>query len=48
MFDGEPLMGIPSDTIVELANVVATALMAYNIEEINNKLDAVILANLQS
>lgn len=51
VFDGEPLAGIPNDTIVELAklpNVVATPHMAYNTEEINDKQGAEILANLQS
>lgn len=51
VFDGEPLAGVPSDTIVELAklpNVVATPHIAYNTEEINDKQGAEILANLQS
>lgn len=51
VFDGEPLTGVPSDTIVELAklpNVVATPHTAYNTEEINDKQGAEILANLQS
>jgi phosphoglycerate dehydrogenase-like enzyme len=51
VFDGEPLTGIPSDTIVELAklpNVVATPHIAYNTEEINDKQGAEILVNLQS
>lgn len=51
VFDGEPLTGVPSDTIVELAklpNVVATPHIAYNTEEINDKQGAEILANLQS
>lgn len=51
VFDGEPLTGIPSDTIIELAklpNVVATPHIAYNTEEINDKQGAEILANLQS
>lgn len=51
VFDGEPLTGVPSDTIVGLAklpNVVATPHMAYNTEEINNKQGAEILVNLQS
>lgn len=51
VFDGEPLAGEPSDTIVELAklpNVVATPHIAYNTEEINDKQGAEILANLQS
>jgi len=51
VFDGEPLTGIPSDTIVELAklpNVVATPHIAYNTEEINDKQGAEILSNLQS
>lgn len=51
VFDGEPLTGVPSDTIVELAklpNVIATPHMAYNTEEINDKQGAEILANLQS
>ncbi|MDB5169861.1 MAG: phosphoglycerate dehydrogenase [Candidatus Saccharibacteria bacterium] len=51
VFDGEPLTGVPSDTIVELArlpNVIATPHIAYNTEEINDKQGAEILANLQS
>jgi phosphoglycerate dehydrogenase-like enzyme len=51
VFDGEPLTGAPSDTIVEIAklpNVVTTPHMAYNTEEINDKQGAEILANLQS
>lgn len=51
VFDDEPLTGVPSDTIVELAklsNVVATPHIAYNTEEINDKQGAEILANLQS
>lgn len=51
VFDGEPLTGVPSDTIIELAklpNVIATPHMAYNTEEINDKQGAEILANLQS
>jgi phosphoglycerate dehydrogenase-like enzyme len=51
VFDGEPLTGVPSDTIVELAklpNVIATPHVAYNTEEINDKQGAEILANLQS
>ena len=51
VFDGEPLAGIPSDTIVELANlpnIIATPHIAYNTEEINEKQGAEILANLQS
>jgi phosphoglycerate dehydrogenase-like enzyme len=51
VFDGEPLTGVPSDTIVELAklpNVIATPHMAYNTEEINDKQGTEILANLQS
>ena len=51
VFDGEPLTGEPSDTIVELAklpNVIATPHIAYNTEEINDKQGAEILANLKS
>lgn len=51
VFDGEPLTGVPSDTIVELAklpNVIATPHMAYNTEEINDKQGTEILENLQS
>lgn len=51
VFDGEPLTGVPSDTIVELAtlpNVVATPHIAYNTEEINDKQGEEILVNLQS
>jgi len=51
VFDGEPLTGVPSDTIVELAklpNVVATPHSAYNAAEINDKQGAEILANLKS
>lgn len=51
VFDGEPLTGVPSATIVELAklpNVVATPHIAYNTEEINDKQGAEILANIQS
>lgn len=51
VFDGEPLTGTPSKTIVELANlsnVIATPHIAYNTEEINDKQGAEILANIQS
>lgn len=51
VFDGEPLTGVPSDTIIELAklpNVVATPHIAYNTEEINDKQGEEILVNLQS
>ncbi|QQS20001.1 glycerate dehydrogenase [Candidatus Saccharibacteria bacterium] len=51
VFDGEPLTGVPSDEIVELArlpNVVTTPHIAYNTEEINDKQGAEILLNLQS
>ncbi len=51
VYDGEPLTGIPNETIVELANlpnVIATPHIAYNTVEINNKQGAEILANLES
>jgi D-3-phosphoglycerate dehydrogenase len=50
-FDGEPLTGVPNETVVELAslpNVVATPHIAYNTEEVNDKQGAEILANLKS
>lgn len=51
VFDGEPLTGVPSDTIIELAklpNVVATPHVAYNTDEINDKQGAEILASVRS
>ncbi len=51
VFDGEPLTGVPSDTMVALAklpNVVATPHIAYNTEEIKDKQGVEILANVQS
>ncbi|HSW74784.1 MAG TPA: NAD(P)-dependent oxidoreductase [Candidatus Saccharimonadales bacterium] len=51
VFDGEPSTGKPSETIVEISklpNVVATPHIAYNAEEINDRRDLEILANIQS
>ena len=51
VYDGEPLTGVPNETIVELAaltNVIATPHVAYNTVEINDKQGAEILANLKS
>lgn len=51
VYDGEPLAGVPNETIVELAtlpNVIATPHIAYNTFEINDKQGAEILANLKA
>lgn len=51
VYDGEPLTGVPSDAIVEIAhlpNVIATPHMAYNTEEMKDKQGAELVANLQS
>jgi phosphoglycerate dehydrogenase-like enzyme len=51
VFDGEPLTGVPSETIIEMAslpNVITTPHIAYNTVEINDKQGAEILANLKA